>query len=158
MGFEPNLAGLKDQRPHQKSNEPILLFLFPMCFLYRRSSSAGVINNLFKNCIQWTGRCSNPRLRLFRPALYRLSYQSVMRHEAEGMRLKEQRDRSSDSVLLKPPVSSLRPKSSYEKTRCHFCVTPGCQRYFVSGAECYLRCGCKGSVLAFCNAPRSSYP
>ncbi len=26
---------------------------------------------------QWTGRCSNPPLRLFRPALHRLSYQSI---------------------------------------------------------------------------------
>ena len=70
VGFEPDLAGLKDQQPHQKLNEPYWLCrcaplaqLFSMCFCKQR--------------IQWTGRCSNPPLRLFRPALYRLSYQSI---------------------------------------------------------------------------------
>ena len=72
VGFEPDLAGLKDQQPHQKSNEPYWLCrcaplaqLFSKCFCKQR--------------IQWTGRCSNPPLRLFRPALYRLSYQSMNR-------------------------------------------------------------------------------
>jgi hypothetical protein len=36
VGFEPDLAGLKDQQPHQKSNEPFLV-------MYVRTSSAVVL-------------------------------------------------------------------------------------------------------------------
>ena len=36
VGFEPDLAGLKDQQPHQKSNEPLLV-------MYVRTSCAVVL-------------------------------------------------------------------------------------------------------------------
>ncbi len=70
VGFEPDLAGLKDQRPHQKSNEPHWLCrCAPVAQLFSRCSC--------RQRIQWTERCSNSPLRFFRPPLYRLSYQSM---------------------------------------------------------------------------------
>lgn len=43
VGVEPDLAGLKDQRPHQKSNEP-------QSVMYVRTSSAVVLRCVFASC------------------------------------------------------------------------------------------------------------
>jgi hypothetical protein len=80
VGFEPDLAGLKDQQPRQKLNEPYCFFSSVSAHI-ARSCSSGVLPTSLRllpllHC-EWTGRCSNPPLRFFRPPLYRLSYQSI---------------------------------------------------------------------------------
>ena len=57
VGFEPNLSGLKDRQPHQKSNGP--------CCARTR-------------CAEWVRRRSNPRLRIFSPPLSHLSYRPMI--------------------------------------------------------------------------------
>lgn len=57
VGFEPNLSGLKDRQPHQKSNGPCC-------------ARTG--------CAEWVRRRSNPRLRIFSPPLSHLSYRPMI--------------------------------------------------------------------------------
>ena len=70
VGFEPDLAGLKDQQPHQKSNEPY--------WLCRCAPLRAVILNVFlqaTHSVDW--EVLEPSSPALQAALYRLSYQSI---------------------------------------------------------------------------------
>ena len=125
VGFEPNLAGLKDQQPHQKLNEPYWLCrcaplaqLFSKCFLQATHS------------VDWEV------LEPSSPALQASAIPSQLPVHLHVKRWKKAR---------KNPVS-LWGNTGF----ANVC--------FVSTAECYLRCGCKGSAFAFCNTIQPSYP
>src|SRR5207253_2270086 len=76
LGSRTPLAGLKDRRHHRTPNGPRMSG-------EREGEGRGASEErsvsplapLYSPLTQWVGRRSNPRLRLFRPALGRLSYQ-----------------------------------------------------------------------------------
>lgn len=78
-----------------------------------------------------TGRCSNPPLRLFRPALYRLSYQSI-------------------------GVSNVGKR--HEKARCPFGITPGWPTLLRCATACYLTGGPKRNAWTTRDASPRSFP
>ncbi len=105
MGFEPNLASLKDWQPHQKSNGPC--------------QCAHDLCDRRNGCSMWAGRRSNPSLLVFCQALNRLSYQPESGFRSLPAAKEEARCPLCDTGLLKA-CGGLGPMSRAQGIRGFF--------------------------------------
>ena len=105
VGFEPNLASLKDWQPHQKSNGPCLC--------------AHDLRDRWNDCSMWAGRRSNPSLLVFSQALNHLSYQPGTVFRTSPTAKEEARCPLCDTGLLRA-CGGLGPMSRQQGIRGFF--------------------------------------